>query len=153
MYTIMLVVHLVISVVLVGLILIQRGRSSGLVEAMGGVESIFGAKTSALFVKVTVVLSVVFFLTSMSLAYLSKQRSASLLENVVSQPATAVEVQKQARDATAVSEELPSVSREEMQTQVFPEAVKPAEAPSRIDVVPPTDESPQNVGVNEEKTE
>jgi preprotein translocase subunit SecG len=61
---------------------VQRGRSGGLVEALGGVESIFGTKTSAFFVKVTVILSILFFLTSMSLAYLSKERGKSLMEKI-----------------------------------------------------------------------
>jgi len=80
MYTFILIVHISAVVILIGLILVQRGRSSGLVEALGGVESIFGTKTSAFLVKATVFLAVLFFLTSISLAYLSKRRSTSLVE-------------------------------------------------------------------------
>ncbi len=79
MYDLVLIVHVIVVVALIGMILIQRGRSGGLVEALGGVESIFGTKTSAFFVKVTVVLAVCFFLTSISLAYLSKARGRSLM--------------------------------------------------------------------------
>lgn len=79
MYDVVLIVHVIVVVALIGMILIQRGRSGGLVEALGGVESIFGTKTSNFFVKVTVVLAVGFFLTSISLAYLSKQRGKSLM--------------------------------------------------------------------------
>ena len=80
MYTFILIVHIGTVVVLIGLILVQRGRSSGLVEALGGVESIFGTKTNAFLVKATVFLAVLFFLTSISLVYLSKRRSTSLVE-------------------------------------------------------------------------
>lgn len=80
MYNLLLAVHLVVVVALIGIILIQRGRSGGLVEALGGVESIFGTKTSSLLVKVTVVLVICFFITSISLAYLSKQRGRSLMD-------------------------------------------------------------------------
>jgi len=79
MYNVILIIHVIVVVALIGMILIQRGRSGGLVEALGGVESIFGTKTSNFLVKVTVVLSVCFFLTSISLAYLSKQKGKSLM--------------------------------------------------------------------------
>jgi preprotein translocase subunit SecG len=85
MYTFVLVVHVIVVVVLIGIILIQRGRSGGLVEALGGVESIFGTKTSSLLVRLTVILATVFFITSISLAYLSKQRSASLMDTLSQQ--------------------------------------------------------------------
>ena len=79
MYNLVLGFHVVITIGLIGMILIQRGRSGGLVEALGGVESIFGTKTSAFFVKVTVILAILFFFTSISLAYLSKEKGKSLM--------------------------------------------------------------------------
>jgi len=84
MYNLVTIIHIIVALTLIGIILVQRGRSSGLVEAMGGVESIFGTKTNALFVKFTVFLSVAFFVTSISLAYLAKQKSSSLFKNVTS---------------------------------------------------------------------
>jgi preprotein translocase subunit SecG len=80
MYSLVLFFHIIIVILLITVILIQRGRSGGLIEALGGVESIFGTKTSSFFVKLTVVLAILFFLTSISLAYLSKQRGKSLIE-------------------------------------------------------------------------
>lgn len=82
MYTFVLTIHIIVTIGLIGLILVQRGRSSGLIEALGGVESIFGTKTNAFFVKLTVFLAVMFFVTSISLAYLDKRKNASLLETV-----------------------------------------------------------------------
>jgi preprotein translocase subunit SecG len=75
MYKIVLIFHIIVAITLIGMILIQRGRSGGLVEALGGVESIFGTKTNSLLVKFTVVLTVIFFLTSVSLAYLYKAKA------------------------------------------------------------------------------
>ena len=80
MYALFFALHTLIVIALVAVILIQRGRSGGLVEALGGVESIFGTKTSSFFVKVTVVLAILFFLTSIFLAYLSKEKGRSLME-------------------------------------------------------------------------
>lgn len=82
MYNLMLTSHIIIVIGLIGMILVQRGRSGGLVEALGGVESIFGTKTSSFFVKVTVILAILFFITSISLAYLSKEKGKSLMEKV-----------------------------------------------------------------------
>ena len=88
MYNILLIAHIFIVISLVIVILIQRGRSGGLVEALGGVESILGTKTSAFFVKLTVILAVSFFLTSISLAYLSKERGRSLVDKYKEEPST-----------------------------------------------------------------
>jgi len=88
MYELLLVLHALVVIALIGMILIQRGRSGGLIEALGGVESIFGTKTSSFFVKVTIILSVLFFFTSISLAYLSKERGKSLIEKYGEEPAS-----------------------------------------------------------------
>jgi len=82
MYNLLIFLHILIVILLLGVILIQRGRSGGLIEALGGVESIFGTKTSSFLVKTTVILAILFFLTSLSLAFLSKQREKSLFEKL-----------------------------------------------------------------------
>lgn len=90
MYNVILVLHIIVVIGLVVIILIQRGRSGGLVEALGGVESILGTKTSSFFVKLTVILAISFFITSISLAYLSKERGRSLVDKY-KEPATGTE--------------------------------------------------------------
>ncbi len=80
MYNVVLSIHIIVALSLIGMILIQRGRSGGLIEALGGVESIFGTKTSSFLVKTTVILAISFFLTSISLAYLSKEKGKSLMD-------------------------------------------------------------------------
>ncbi|MFH1768694.1 MAG: preprotein translocase subunit SecG [Candidatus Omnitrophota bacterium] len=117
MYSFVLAVHIIVVVILICIILVQRGRSSGLIEAFGGVESIFGTKTNSFFVKVTVVLSVLFFLTSISLAYLSKEKSKSLFERVnLSDEASS---DNQAVEETATQKDSPQVPKE---TQNPPES-------------------------------
>ena len=86
LYNLVLILHVLVVIGLIAVILVQRGRSGGLVEALGGVESIFGTKTSAFFVKLTVILAVMFFVTSISLAYLSKERGKSLLDRYKNTP-------------------------------------------------------------------
>lgn len=80
MYKFLLILHVIVAASVIGVILIQRGRSGGLVEALGGVESIFGTKTNSFFVKATVVLAVLFFITSISVAYVSRQKGRSLID-------------------------------------------------------------------------
>lgn len=128
MYNAVLTIHVIIVIALIGMILIQRGRSGGLVESLGGVESIFGTKTSAFFVKLTVILAICFFLTSISLAYLSKKRGRSLMGKYESL-------------ATGIEEESVSVSTPDDTAQA-PAAEAPVveEPVSPQKSSPPTDE-------------
>lgn len=96
MITFIIVIHVIVCIGLIGIVLIQRGRGSGLVESFSGVESMFGTKTDAFLTRTTTVFSVLFFLTCLSLAVLSARQSKSLMRNVkeeqpqpaaVSQPA------------------------------------------------------------------
>ncbi|MFA7294920.1 MAG: preprotein translocase subunit SecG, partial [Candidatus Omnitrophota bacterium] len=81
MMTFIIVLHVIACVVLIILVLIQRGRGAGLVESFAGVESMFGTKTSAFLTRTTTIMSVVFFLTCLSLAVLSVKQSKSLMRN------------------------------------------------------------------------
>ena len=76
-------IHVIVCLGLIGLVLIQRGRGSGLIESLSGVESMFGTKTNAFLARATTVLSIVFFVTCLSLAVLSVRQSKSLMRNVL----------------------------------------------------------------------
>jgi preprotein translocase subunit SecG len=103
LYNILLFLHVVVVISLVGIILVQRGRSGGLVEALGGVESIFGTKTSSFFVKLTVVLAVLFFVTSISLAYLAKERGKSIMDRYKNEAGSEQPVSADQTKSTATS--------------------------------------------------
>jgi len=75
-------IHSIICVTLIILVLIQRGRGGGLVESFQGVESMFGTKTNEFLTRTTTILSILFFITCVSLALLSVRQSRSLLRNV-----------------------------------------------------------------------
>ena len=80
MYTLILVVHVLISLVLVVAVLLQAGKGGGLATAFGGggAQSIFGGRGAATFLsKATVVLGGLFFLTSLSLALMSTRTATS----------------------------------------------------------------------------
>ena len=81
--TVLLVsVHVIACILLIILVLVQRGRGGGLVESFAGVESMFGTKTSAFLTRTTTVCAVLFFLTCLSLALLSARKSKSLMSDV-----------------------------------------------------------------------
>jgi len=85
-----IVIHVIACIVLIVLVLIQRGRGSGLVESFQGVESMFGTKTNEFLTRITTILSIVFFISCLSLAIISVRQSKSLMADVkASAPAPA----------------------------------------------------------------
>lgn len=80
--TLIIVIHVIACVILITLVLIQRGRGAGLVESFAGVESMFGTKTNVFLTRTTTIMAIVFFLTCLSLAVLSVRQSKSLMSNV-----------------------------------------------------------------------
>jgi preprotein translocase subunit SecG len=85
LHNIVLVVHILCAGMIIGLVLLQRGKGAeaGTGFGAGASGTVFGARGSANFLsRATGVLATVFFITSLALAYLSTQRAAptSLLD-------------------------------------------------------------------------
>ncbi len=85
LHNIVLVVHILVAGMIIGLVLLQRGKGAeaGTGFGAGASGTVFGARGSANFLShATGVLATVFFITSLTLAYLSTQRTAptSLLD-------------------------------------------------------------------------
>jgi len=129
------VIHVIACTLLIIMILIQRGRGSGLVEAFSGVESMFGTKTSAFLARTTTVLSIIFFLTCLSLAILSARQSRSLMQDltvpVVNEMVPTVDVKAPAVDekAPVVDEKAPAVDEKAAPKEEVIPSPKPQEAP------------------------
>ena len=96
METALVVIHILVALGIIGLVLIQQGKGADAgaafgAGAAGGVSgSVFGAKGSANFLsRSTALLATVFFLTSLSLAYLAKGTAptGSLMDNAAQAPA------------------------------------------------------------------
>lgn len=85
MIGVIIAVHVIVCSLLVIIILIQAGRGGGLVDSFAGVESMFGTKTNAFLARATTVLSIIFFITCLSLALLSARQSRSLLKGLKAQ--------------------------------------------------------------------
>ena len=111
MYTVLVVVQVLAAMGVIGLVLIQHGKGADAGAAFGSGASgtVFGARGSANFLtRATAICATIFFVVSLSLAYLVQARRA---------PDTIIDsVQKQAAPAPAV-------------TPVVPEQ-KPATAPA-----------------------
>ena len=91
--TIVLVAHVGIALLIIGLVLLQRGKGAdaGTGFGAGASGTVFGARGSATFFsRVTGVLAALFFATSLTLAWLATQRTApsSLLEGAPVQQTT-----------------------------------------------------------------
>lgn len=113
--TLILVVHVLASLAIVGLILIQQGKGAEMGSGFGSGSSntVFGSGGAGNFLtKTTTTIAITFFLTSFGLAYFAKQKSESLrtlgIPAVVQQAETA-ELPALNLDAEGVESELPVV--------------------------------------------
>ena len=82
MFTFFLIVHSLICILLVIVILMQAGRGGGLTENFSSAESVFGAQTSAVMIKITTILGTIFLASSLNLTFLSLHKDKSLLESM-----------------------------------------------------------------------
>lgn len=89
MMGIVIALHIIVCVLLITIILIQAGRGGGLVEGFSSVESMFGPKTNTFLTRTTTTLSILFFVTCLSLAFLSARQSRSLMRQIKPQEAEA----------------------------------------------------------------
>jgi preprotein translocase subunit SecG len=118
MDTLILAIHMVISVLLVGLILIQHGKGADAgAAALGGggggggggaSSSLFGSQGSASFLsRTSAILAMLFFISSLTLAYFAGRtdRVESVTEAVV--PTMSITEQEAAKPTPADLPELP----------------------------------------------
>jgi preprotein translocase subunit SecG len=88
-------VHVLLALMIIGLVLLQRGKGAeaGAGFGSGASGTVFGARgTSTLFSKLTAVFAALFFITSLTLAYLGARPTAeptSVLERAAQAAAAA----------------------------------------------------------------
>ena len=123
MFALVITVHVIVCALLIIIVLIQQGRGGGLIDNLSSAESIFGTKTSTFLVKATSVLSVIFFFTCLSLAFLSIQKNKSLIETSY-KPST----KAQTASTTAPAQTPPAPAQ--TQTQASPAQVTQTQAPA-----------------------
>jgi preprotein translocase subunit SecG len=118
--------HVLISIMLITVILMQSGRGGGLTEGLAaGAESIFGSKTNVFMVRTTTVLAIIFLITTLSLAFLSTRKNKSLMERMIPQKATTSAVLPVPTPASQPA--LPGPAKEEPKRQdIAPTTTSPA---------------------------
>jgi preprotein translocase subunit SecG len=117
-------VHVLLALMIIGLVLLQRGKGAeaGAGFGSGASGTVFGARgTSTLFSKLTAVFAALFFATSLSLAYLGARP--------VSEPTSVLERAAQAAAAAAAAK--PPATAPAPLTTPAP-ATAPAPAPTPL---------------------
>lgn len=146
--TILTVVHILAAIGIIGLVLIQHGKGAdagaafGAGAAGGASGSVFGAQGSGNFLsRSTAILATVFFVTSLSLAYLaqSNKEPTSLLEKAQSQTTSEI-------PGSEPTEIVPPTTLESTQGE-------PAEQKSDIPDVPSVTEPATNQSAGEASTD
>lgn len=118
--TIVVVVHVLVSLGLIGLIMIQQGKGAEAGASFGGgaSQTVFGSQGSGNFLtKTTKYLAIIFFATSISLAVIAKQRSEVSSQELLPTAAIAEEINK-ANDSKVELEESSTAKTEEVQTEL-----------------------------------
>src|SRR5574341_2602093 len=79
MYTLAVIIHVIVCFLMIGAILLQAGKGAEMGAAFGGSsQTVFGSRGPGTFLsKVTVGAAIIFMLTSLGLAILSKERTFS----------------------------------------------------------------------------
>ncbi len=117
MFTVLLVIDILVSIALIGLILIQHGKGAdvGAAFGSGASQTVFGSGGSGSFLtRATSILALIFFVTSLSLAYLTGQRPKT--ESVM--------------DRAAPAQPLPQIPLSGLPTPALPQDVPTVPAPN-----------------------
>ncbi len=123
MITLILVIHIIVSICLILIVLLQVGKGaslSGLFGGGGGGEAIFGGAGGDVFMKkLTVTFAVLFIFTSLTLTIISARRPLSTI--IYKEPTVPAAIPEEAEKETA-GPEVPPVKSE---TPQIPEPSQP----------------------------
>ncbi len=112
--TAVIIVHVLVSLALIGLVLLQQGKGAeaGASFGAGASQTVFGSQgTSNFLTKSTKYLAIIFFVTSISLAMLAKQK-AEVAATEGDRLAPVEQIDSEAGEAREEQVELESASEE-----------------------------------------
>jgi len=138
---ILVAIEVVCSLMLIGVILIQRTKSQGLGMALGGQmgEALFGARMGNVLTRVTVILGIVFLVNTTLLAYLgASNRQVSVTDDaVVPIPAAPAQTEPMAAPGGVLPADMPmdAVPMDAAPVDAAPVVVAPMES-APIDAAP-----------------
>ena len=135
MYTLTVVIHLIVCFLMIAAILLQAGKGAEIGAAFGGSsQTVFGSRGPGTFLsKVTVGAAIIFMLSSLSLALLSKRENTSSAVIDLHTPAA------QESSTPDASSNSPASSEE---AQPAEESVPPAADTEANTSPPPTETEP-----------
>ncbi len=90
MTTIIVIIHVIVSLALIFIVLLQHGKGAGIGAAFGGSsQTVFGSTGAAPFLaKLTAVAAILFMVTSLGLTFLGRQKEASVMKGAGQPPAS-----------------------------------------------------------------
>ncbi|MDQ6950446.1 MAG: preprotein translocase subunit SecG [Mariprofundales bacterium] len=86
MTTVLTTLHIIVALLLIGVVLIQRGQGADMGASFGGggAQTLFGSRGSGSFLgKITGALAGLFMITSLTLAFFTQQQRGSVVEQSV----------------------------------------------------------------------
>jgi preprotein translocase subunit SecG len=131
MYTLTVVIHLIVCFLMIAAILLQAGKGAEIGAAFGGSsQTVFGSRGPGTFLsKVTVGAAVIFMLSSLSLALLSKKENAS---------STVIDLHTPAHQESSTTESSTATPVESDQAQPAEQAAPAEETQPEAERVPAT---------------
>ena len=90
MTTIVVIIHVIVSLALICIVLLQQGKGAGIGAAFGGSsQTVFGSTGAAPFLaKLTAVAAILFMCTSLGLTFLGRQKAPSVMQGTERPAAT-----------------------------------------------------------------
>ncbi len=89
MFTLLIIAHIVVSILLIAAVLIQSGRGAATANIFGGTraaENVFGASTPSIINRITAILAAGFIITSILLTASSGKMQRSVIKRSINQP-------------------------------------------------------------------
>lgn len=131
MYTLTVVIHLIVCFLMIAAILLQAGKGAEIGAAFGGSsQTVFGSRGPGTFLsKVTVGAAVIFMLSSLSLALLSKKENTS---------STVIDLHTPAHQESSAIDSSTETPVEADEAQPVEQTAPAEEAPAEAEPVPAT---------------
>ena len=82
MFTFIVIIHVIVSLIIIGLVLLQAGKGADIGSAFGGSgsQAVFGSMgTPTVLGKITSAVAIVFMVTSFSLAVLAHKKASTIM--------------------------------------------------------------------------
>ncbi len=82
MFTFLVIIHVLVSLIIIGMVLLQAGKGADIGSAFGGTgsQAVFGSMgTPTVLGKITTAVAIVFMVTSFSLAVLAHRKATTIM--------------------------------------------------------------------------